>query len=292
MVARPDTVLGILDAASAWLESRGVDAARRSVELLMGHVLRLDRLHLYLAHDRPLSEAERSELRALVARRAQHEPVAHLLGTWDFYGHELEVNRDVLVPRPETEGLVDLVLKELGESPARVIDLGTGSGAIAIAIALERPLVQVVAVDRSAPALAVAARNVARHGLESRITLRQGSWWSALSAGDAPFDLMVANPPYCDPQRASDVDDDVRRFEPGDALWSPPGRPAACYEEIAAAAPQHLRAGASLCFETGLGAAEPARDALLAEPSLCEVRLLDDLEGRPRYLVARVRASI
>ncbi len=288
-MVRPDTVLGILEAASTWLESRGVDAPRRSVELLMGHVLGLDRLHLYLAHDRPLSEAERSKLRALVARRAQHEPVAHLLGTWEFYGYELEVNRDVLVPRPETEGLVELVLGELGDAPARVVDLGTGSGAIAIAIALERPLAQLVAVERSAAALTVAARNVARHGLESRVTLRQGSWWSALSEGDAPFDLMVANPPYCDPAREGEVDDDVRRYEPGDALWSPPGRPAACYEEIAAAAPQHLRAGASLCFETGLGAAEPARDALLALPALCDVRLLDDLEGRPRYLVARVR---
>jgi len=158
MSAGHETVLQILTAATAWLDARGVDAPRRSMELLMGHVLGLDRLKLYLAHDRPVSPDERTRLRELVARRGRHEPVAHLLGTWEFYGHELEVGPDVLVPRPETEGLVDLALARLPMDACRVVDLGTGSGAIAIAIALARPSAEIVAIERTFPELKLPTR--------------------------------------------------------------------------------------------------------------------------------------
>ncbi|MBI5853456.1 MAG: peptide chain release factor N(5)-glutamine methyltransferase [Planctomycetes bacterium] len=290
MSARTETVLSILTAATAWLDERGVDAPRRSMELLMGHVLGLDRLKLYLAHDRPVSADERTRLRELVARRGRHEPVAHLLGSWEFYGHELEVGPDVLVPRPETEGLVDLALARLPAETCRVVDLGTGSGAIAIAIALARPAAEIVAIDCSAAALAVAARNLARHGVHDRVRLHAGSWWDALPPTEAAFDLAVANPPYCDPSREDDVAADVRRWEPGLALWTPPGRPGAHYQAIAAGAASRLRAGAHLIFETGLGATEAALDALRACQALTAIECLPDLAGLARYLVARVRA--
>ena len=172
MSARAETVVEILTAASDWLARRGVDAPRRSVELLMAHVLGLDRLALYMQHDRPLTAAERDALRGLVARRGEHEPVAHLIGSWEFLGHELEVGPDVLIPRPETEELVELALADMPEGESlRVVDLGTGSGAIAIGVALARVATTVDAVDASAAALAVARRNVARHGLEGRVSL-------------------------------------------------------------------------------------------------------------------------
>ncbi|MFO1052419.1 MAG: peptide chain release factor N(5)-glutamine methyltransferase [Planctomycetota bacterium] len=285
MTTRPDTVLTILNAASTWLAARGVDAPRRSVELLMGRVLGLGRLELYLAHDRPLSEDERSRLRGLVARRAEHEPLAHLLGDWEFFGHELEVGPAVLIPRPETEGLVELALASLPAHAPRIADLGTGSGAIAIALALARADAQVVAVDVSVEAIAVARRNVERHGLTGRVLLRIGSWWEPLR-GEEPFDMVVSNPPYCDPAREADVAADVRRFEPALALWSPRGEPQAHYATIGAGAREHLRSGGRLLFETGLGAADAARDALRVMPHLIDVELRDDLEGRPRYLLA------
>jgi release factor glutamine methyltransferase len=286
MSDRPDTVLAVLEAASAWLEGKGVDAPRRSVELLMQQLLGVGRLQLYLAHDRPLSVDERDRLRRLVARRGAHEPVAHLLGTWEFYGHELEVGPDVLIPRPETEGLVDLALERLGEGPCRILDLGTGSGALAIALALARPAAEVVAVELSEAALRVAARNLARHGLADRVRLVAGSWWAPL-AGAAPFDLLVSNPPYVDPSRPDLVAADVARYEPGLALWTPPGRPGAAYEAIAAGIAAGVAVGGSILLETGVGAAEAARAALERAAGVGSVELRDDLEGRPRYLIAR-----
>jgi release factor glutamine methyltransferase len=290
MSDRPETVLAVLEAASQWLERQGVDAPRRSVELLIQHVLGLTRLQVYLAHDRPLSVGELDSLRGLVARRARHEPVAHLLGSWEFHGHELEVGPAVLIPRPETEGLVDLALSRLDAGAQRVVDLGTGSGAIAIALAKGRADLHVTAVDVSPDALAVARRNVERHGLADRIRLVEGSWWEPL-ADEAPFDGVVSNPPYVDPARSDLVASDVAQFEPGLALWTPSGLPGAPFEAIAAGIAARVRPGAPVLCETGAGAEAASRAAFESCSALGGVELLDDLEGRPRYLVARVEAA-
>jgi release factor glutamine methyltransferase len=279
--------MSVLRAGEAWLEQRGVDAPRRSLELLLGKVLGLDRLRLYLAHDRPLAPAERAALRELVARRGRGEPVAYLLGSWSFRGLELEVSPAVLVPRPETEMLVDLALQDLPRDAA-VVDLGTGSGAIAIAIAAARPDVRVVATDQSRNALLVAARNVERHGLSARIQLLAGDWWEAC-AGTGPFDLLVSNPPYVDPARTDLLAPAVAQFEPPLALFTGRGDPASSYRAILAGIAAHLRPGARLCCETGVEAAEPALAMLAAHPQLADVRLLPDLAGLPRYLSATRR---
>jgi release factor glutamine methyltransferase len=285
MTDRPDTVLGVLEAATSWLERQGVDAPRRSIELLMQHVLGLTRLQVYLAHDRPLSPDELGALRALVSRRARHEPVAHLLGIWEFHGHELEVGPEVLIPRPETEGLVDLMLGRLGEDADRVVDLGTGSGAVAIALAMARPALHVTAVDISPAALAIAARNVRRHGLGERVRFVEGSWWEPLGA-EAPFAGVISNPPYVDPSRPDLVAQDVAKFEPGLALWTPAGHPGAPYEAIAAGIRARVRPGAPVLCETGAGAEEGSLAAFQACDALRDIELIDDLEGRPRYLAA------
>ncbi len=285
MTASTHTVMSVLRAAEGWLEAHRVDAPRRSAELLLGKVLGMDRLQLYLQHDRPLDDSERTAMRELVARRGRHEPVAHLLGEWSFRGHALEVGPAVLVPRPETEELVDLALELLGDG-TRAVDLGTGSGALAIALAAARPRLQVVATDVSQNALAVAARNVARHGLQERVKLRRGSWWEACG-GEEPFDLVVANPPYVDPAQPGLLADDVREFEPPLALFSDRGDAASCYRPIAAGLEQWLRPGGGVVLETGVGAAEPSLQALRAAPVLGSVELRHDLAGLPRFLVAR-----
>jgi len=279
------TVLSVLRGAETWLERRGIDAPKRSAELLLGKVLGLTRLQLYLAHDRPLEPAERTAMRELLARRGDAVPVAHLLGSWSFRGLELEVGPAVLIPRPETEELVDRVLERAPQGGA-VIDLGTGSGAIAIAVAHARADLQVLAVDRSEAALAIAAANVQRHGLAARIELRQGSWWEPVPP-DATFDVVASNPPYIDPSAPAGLADDVRRYEPGLALFSAPGDVLSCYRAIVAPLAQRLRPEGWLVCETGLGAAESGLAWLAGCDYLQGVQLLDDLAGSPRFLVAQ-----
>ena len=281
------TVLTVLRASEGWLEKRGVEAPKRSAELLLGHVLGVDRLQLYLEHDRPLDEQERASMRKLLVRRGEGEPVAHLLGSWGFRALDLEVGPAVLIPRPETEELVDVALELLGErAEARVLDLGTGSGALAISIASERPDCRVLAVDVSQNALAVARSNAAGNAVEDRVEFAHGSWWDAVASGRA-FDLVVSNPPYIDPDDPVGLAEDVKRFEPPLALFSAAGDPASCYRDIAAGLAEHLEPGGWFVAETGLGAAEPARDAVAAGAGLERVELRADAAGKPRFVVAR-----
>lgn len=278
------TVISVLRGAKAWLEQRGVEAPKRSAELLLGKVLGLSSLELYLAHDKPMQEPERAAMRELLRRRGEGEPVAHLLGSWSFRGLELEVSSAVLVPRPETEELVTLAL-ERAPTAATAIDLGTGSGAIAIALAVERPGLAVTAVDLSENALAVARRNAARHGVAERIRFVRGSWWQPLAA-DERFDLVVSNPPYVDPD-GDDLAADVRAFEPPLALFSAPGDPVSCYRELYAGLAAHLQPGGRFLAETGVGASGPAFELLQAQPELADTALEPDFAGIDRFLIAR-----
>jgi release factor glutamine methyltransferase len=279
------TVLSVLRGAETWLQRRGVDAPRRSAELLLGKVLGLGRMELYLAHDRPLDDAERAAMRALVARRGDGEPVAYLLGSWSFRGLDLEVAPAVLIPRPETELLVDHVLARAPQG-GRVLDLGTGSGAIAIALASERPDLRVVATDQSKNALAVAAANVARLGFGDRIELRSGDWWQAVASGST-FDVVVSNPPYIDPQAPHGIAADVAAHEPPLALYSAAGDVVSCYRTIAAGLAGHLVGGGWFVAETGVGASGPALALLRQQSFLTDVRLLPDPAGIDRFLLAQ-----
>jgi release factor glutamine methyltransferase len=278
-------VLGVLRAAEGYLAGRAVDAPRRSAELLIAHLLGLTRLQLYLAHDRPLSEAERARLRELVAQRGRGVPLAYLLGGCEFFGLELVLTRDVLVPRPETEGLVELAI-ERAPRGARCADLGTGSGAIAVALAHARDDVTVVASDVSAAAAAVAQRNVERHGLQARVEVRCGSYWEPLAPA-APFDLLVSNPPYVDRAQPELLAAEVVAHEPHAALFAAGGADAA-YRAILEGARAHLRPGAWLLLETGVGIAERALALVEGAPFLEGAELRPDLAGLPRYVLARV----
>lgn len=280
-------MLSVLRAATGWLQQRGVEAPRRSAELLLAEVLKLDRLQLYLAHDRPLDAAERAAMRALIARRGTGEPVAYLLGHWNFRGLELVVSDAVLIPRPETEELVDLVL-ERAPVGAQVLELGTGSGAIALAIAHARPDLRVLATDVSERALAIAAQNARRHGLADRVAFARGSWWDACPAA-ATFALVVSNPPYVDPDRQDLIDPAVSRFEPAQALYAARGDVISSYRAIAAQLSGRLQPGGWFIAETGAGAAEPAFELLRADPALERQELRRDLQDRPRFLLAQRR---
>ncbi len=278
------TVMDVLRAGEGWLRQREVDAPKRSMELMLGHVLGLRRLDLYLAFDRPLSEAELARTRALMQRRGTHEPLAYVLGEIGFRSVLVRCDRRALVPRPETEGLVELALARAPQG-GRVLDLGTGSGAIALAMASERPDLHVTAVDASPDALALATENVAAAGLAERIDVRLGSWFEPVDG--QTFDVVVSNPPYVDPAHPELLADDVRRFEPHAALFTPPGDPAACYRAIAAGAAAGLAPGGWLLFETGVEAADAALAFLRTQTFLTDIGLQPDLAGLPRYLLAR-----
>lgn len=283
--AATHTVLSVLRGAEAWLTKRGIDAPRRSAELLLGKVLGLTRLALYLAHDRPLTGDERTAMRSLLARRGDGEPVAHLLGSWSFRGLELEVSPAVLIPRPETEELVDEVLPLLPAAP-RVLDLGTGSGAITIALAVACPAARFVAIDISQNALAIAARNAARHGVADRVEFRCGSWWQAVPA-DATFTTVVSNPPYIDPAASEPLAADVRAHEPPLALFTARGDVLSCYRPILAGLERQLEPGGWFVAETGVGAAAPALAWLQSLPFLTAAALRRDLAGSDRFLLAQ-----
>ncbi len=255
----------------------------------MGHVLEMTRLQVYMQHDRPMSIEERDAMRALVARRGQHEPLAYLLGDWEFYGHRILVSPAVLIPRPETEGLVERALKA-APAGAKIIDLGTGSCAIPIALCKERSDLEVWAIDVSADALGVARDNLALHDLGDRVHLVESSYWDALGS-DLRFDLLISNPPYVDPAHPELVAGDVAKYEPDLALYTPKGDPAAPYREILAGIGGRLLPGAVMLFETGVGAALPALEALTVHPQVANAELLDDEAGQPRYLVAEWSAD-
>lgn len=254
-------------------------------EVLAAHVIDVDRSWLY-AHPEERLQPERAKaFRDLVERRAASEPIAHITGTREFWSLTLEVTGDVLIPRPETELLVELALRHLPRNGAcRVADLGTGSGAIALALATELPEASIVAVESNGPALEVARRNAKRLGIDrDRVTFRAGDWLAPL--GNERFECLVSNPPYVredDPH----LQQGDARFEPRDALAAGPDGLDAI-RRIVADAPVHLSAGGVLILEHGHDQ-QPAVMDLLHDAG-ASVEPHADLGGVPRAVVARFR---
>ncbi len=241
--------------------------------MLLAHVLGVERIGLYLDGERPLVEAELAAYRVLLRRRAGGEPSAYLTGRREFYGLEMLVTPAVLVPRPETEMLVDRA-REL--SPATLLDLCTGSGCIAVACAVRLPACAITATDICAEALAVARENAARHGVGARIDFREGDLFAALPAPH-PFDLVLCNPPYV-------AEETLLTSEPKRALYAGPDG-MALLNRLIADAPRWLAPGGRLLCEIG----EDQRERVLAAaaPHFREVSVRRDLAGHPRVLEAR-----
>jgi release factor glutamine methyltransferase len=230
-----------------FLARKGVEAPRREAELLVAHALGLARLELFLSLDRPLQRAEVERGRELFARRARREPTAYLTGTREFYGREFRVGPGVLVPRPESELLIDRARARLGSRPrACIADVGTGSGCLAITLALELPESRVEAVELSPRALVYARENAERLG--ASVTFHQGDGPEALVGR---FDLVLSNPPYVDPAVRASLAPEVREHEPAEALFAPAGEPDHWALRLMAAAPALLAPGGVLLIELG-----------------------------------------
>lgn len=276
------TVAELLRGAAARLPG---DDARYEAEALLLHVLGVERAWLFAHATDPIGDGDLDRFEQLLVQRVDGKPLAYLVGRRGFWTLDLQVSPDTLIPRPETEVLVELALQRLAQQgPVQVADLGTGSGAIALSIASERPQAQMLATDFSEGALTVAAANARSHGL-GNVSFRQGSWLQPLAG--ARFDLIASNPPYiasADPHlQQGDL-----RFEPMSALASGSDGLDAI-REIVTGAPMHLLPGGWLLLEHGWDQGEPIR-ALLQQAGFVDVDTVKDLEQRDRVTLGRIQA--
>jgi len=282
------TVGRLLAWTTDWLSARGAESPRLDAEVLLAHVRGCPRIALYTAFDESVAAADRTRFRELVKRRGAGEPVAYLVGSREFFSLPFSVDRSVLVPRPETEGLVVRVLDICRAAAGpRIADVGTGSGAIAVALAKHLPRATFAATDVSAEALAVARANAARHGVADRITFVACDLLGDPAAA-GPWDVIVSNPPYVREDEFAALPRDVRDHEPRGALVAGP-RGVEVVERLAAAAATQLVPGGWLVAEIGPAVAEAAEAAVAAQAALEPGSTLKDLAGLPRIVQARRR---
>jgi len=287
-VSRPTTLVQVLERTDRWLAEHGVESSRLEAELLIGHVLGKERLQLYMEFDRPLTEQELARLRPLVRRRGTREPLAWILGERGFHALDLQVDSDVLVPRPDTETLVEAALElipEGGEEPVYVADIGCGTGAVGLAVAAARPQVRLYAVDLSPAALANTKANVVRLGLKDRVGVLRGDLLDPIPAR-RPIDWVLSNPPYIPSGDIDGLMPEVSAHEPRLALDGGPDGLDVIRRLVNAAVPR-IRQG--LLLELGHDQA-PAVQELLTRAGLQDVRAWNDLAGIAR-VVGGVKAA-
>jgi release factor glutamine methyltransferase len=282
------TIGKLLEWINGYFLKNGVDSPRLSAEMLLAHVLGIKRIELYVQFEQPVDEAKLPPLRELVRRCGQHEPLAYLIGKTEFYSIELAITKDCLIPRPETEMLVQRAIEylRLREGTQRVLDLCTGSGCIAVAIAKNHPAAEVTASDISDAALSVAARNIEKYKLLERVKLISGDLFDPLIAGlDSQFDLITINPPYVTAAEYEKLDKNVREFEPKIALWA--GQDGLdIYKRIVADVGRFLKPGASLMMEIGFQQGPAIRKLLELSGIFSRIVIEKDFNNNDRLVVA------
>jgi len=282
----PSRLLEYLELAAGHLEAKGIESARLDAELLLADVLALERVELYTNYDRPLQPSEVDRFRELLRRRAAREPVAYITGRKPFWTLNLVVDRRVLIPRPETETLVEValdIIKERAAERPRILDLCTGSGAVAVALARELADATVAAADRSAAALEIAPENARLHGVEDRVAFHEGDLFSAFSNGER-FDLIVSNPPYVKDDELGETEPEIRNWEPQIALAGGADGMSVT-ARIIEDAPAYLAEDGWLLLEVGTQA-----DAVLERfrsAGWRTVRTTQDLASRDRVVAAQ-----
>ena len=280
------TVGRLLTWTTEWLGARDSDSPRLDAEVLLAHVRGCPRIALYTAFGTPVSDQERGRFRELVKRRGEGEPVAYLVGSREFFSLPFSVTKDVLVPRPETDGLVvrSIDLCKAAAAP-RIIDVGTGSGAIAVTLATRLPKATIVATDISSAAIAVARANAEHHGVANRMTFVQCDLMSDPRAA-GPWNVIVSNPPYVREDEFEALPRDVRLHEPRTALVSGPTG-VEVVERLVAAALTALAPGGWLLVEIGPAVVAAAEAAIARQPGLLPEATLKDMAGLPRIVQAR-----
>ncbi len=282
---QPWTIGRLLDWTTNYLGQKGAESPRLDSEVLLAHALGCKRIDLYARHSEEAPEPGRQKFRELVRQRIEGCPVAYLVGRKEFFSLEFEVNRAVLIPRPDTECVVDECLRlAKGMQGPRVLDIGTGSGCLAVAVAKHHKTAQVTAVDISPEALAVASANAGKHGVAERIRFLQGDLFEPISA-DERFDFILSNPPYIPHDDIDKLAPGVRDYEPHLALDG--GADGfAVFQRLIAEAPAHLKPEGYLLIEIGSPQEGPARERMGQQGGYELAKTIHDGSGHPRVLMA------
>jgi release factor glutamine methyltransferase len=275
------TVLQVLQSTAEYFKKRKIENPRLNAEHLLAHVLERKRIELYLEFERELTETELTPLRDLVKRRSEGEPLQHLLGTVEFCGHVFLCDKRAMVPRPETEELVEFLKSEIRNPKSEIVDVGTGSGVIALSLAAKFPEAKIMAIDISDAALALAQENAARLNLSARVRFLKSR---LLENVEGAFDLIVANLPYISTQDRDTLSREVLH-DPDIALFAGT-RGDELVRELIDQAPSRLRSGGMLALEIGLGQSEDLLSAL-AEKNYRDIYAKNDYSGLTRFLFAR-----
>lgn len=285
-------VRGALREGMARLRAANVPSHALAAELLLMHAVGRDRAWLYANPEAAVDGATAAKFFELIARRTSGTPTQYLTGRQEFWGLEFEVTPAVLIPRPETEHVVEVALERLGAARVstllRIADVGTGSGCIAVALAKELPAAEIYATDISAEALAVARRNAERHGVAARVKFIECNLLDGVTEDAGPLDLIASNPPYVARDEQEQLPRDVREHEPHAALFAGASG-TEIYEPLIAQAAKQLRRGGLLVVEIGYGALERVKPLLGNSKTWTNVRVANDLAGIPRVISA-VRA--
>lgn len=276
------TVLDLLKWTASYFAGKGIENGRLDAELLLAEILQLNRIGLYLNFDRPVNSDELAAFRVLIERRARREPIAYILGRCEFWSLTFKVGPEVLIPRGDTETLVEAALKVLPQG-GTLLDIGVGSGAIALAIAHERPDAQVEGIDLSPAALAIAIENAQRLGLVDKVTLRQGNLFALDSSSQ--YDVIVSNPPYIAVGEEATLMPEVRDFEPHLALFAGDDG-LDCYRALIPAAKAVLKSSGTLLVEVGAGQAAAVAE-LFAVAGYAEISTNRDLAGIERVVAGK-----
>ncbi|MBL63155.1 MAG: protein-(glutamine-N5) methyltransferase, release factor-specific [Opitutae bacterium] len=283
MSSDSQTVKDMLATSSRRLSESTLQDPTLDAEWIMAHVLQVSRLRLGFLSDREISSSESKAISTMLDRRISREPLQYVLGSVTFANLDLKVDSRALIPRPETEQFLEIITESIKEPPSRIIDLGTGSGALALSLAQSFPKAEVLAVDRCESALSLAQENMERNGLTNRIQLLQGDWFADL---EGTFDLIVSNPPYLDETEWFACEPEIRDFEPRQALVADsPSDSSGDLKQILVAATSRIRPRGTLALETGEGH-HKALSELANSQGFARCRGFSDLRGLPRFFFA------
>ncbi|MFZ2633271.1 MAG: peptide chain release factor N(5)-glutamine methyltransferase [Desulfosalsimonadaceae bacterium] len=278
------TILKILQWTTAYFKSHHIDSPRLTVEILLAHALNVERIDLYTRFDQPLTKDELAVFKALIKRRILREPVAYITGNREFFGIDFDVSPDVLIPRPETEFLVETALARIPQTvsiPLRILELGAGSGAVIVALAANRPGHDYVASDISVNALKTAARNAEKNGVDGKILFFAGDLLAPLCPSARSFDLIVSNPPYIAGNQLTGLEPEVRDFEPTLALdGGADGMD--IIRKIIDTAPLYLAQGGALMLEIGFDQKDVVEQTVTRDGRYSSPEFIKDYGGHHR----------
>ncbi len=282
------TVLEMIEWSTQYLEGKGVEDSRLNIERLLAHVLHYDRVKLYINFDRPLKQDELQEFKSLLLRRAKREPLQYILGETEFYSLSLNVRPGVLIPRPETEILIETAIDSIEDKTAElsILDIGCGSGAITVALAVHFNNATIQAVDISKSAIETSRENAMRHKVDNRIHFHRSDFleWGNEAIFESGFDLIVSNPPYISFEEKNTLEPEVKEFEPADALFAE--EPLQFYKAIADFAQANLSQSGRVICEISPNL-EKSVSAIFQQAGLCEVSTVIDLADKPRIVTGK-----